>query len=400
MLVVLALGQQAALAADPPASSWQTNGIVRTISFANGVMYLGGQFTSVRPPGVAAGTGFDVTRNNAAAFSESTGQLLSWNPNVNGRVYAITPRASTVYIGGLFTKAGGQSRSNLAAVSTSTGAATTWNPGASSAVRTIDVGPNGNLFVGGDFNRLAGTSRHHIGELSTSGALQGWAPDIGQLTGFAGPPRCPPVVFSIGFSTDGKNVYIGGHFGLVNGAARNEAAEVPISGGSVLAFNPNIYAAANCPTCHTVETSRVYNIIPTATRIYTCGGYWKVNGSKQSFNVSAFSPTTGALLTSFRGQDDGDTVGCALHGSVVYVGGHFNVAGNGCQPTALQFCTTRHHVAAFSSTGALLSWNPSADSVHGLLAITADSSSVGFGGYFLKMGGVSTQGIALYHSPP
>jgi hypothetical protein len=210
-------------------------------------------------------------------------------------------------------------------------------------------------------------------------------------------------VFALGFSSDGKNVYIGGHFGLVNGASRNEAAEVPISNGSaVLAFNPNIYASANCPTCKTVETSRVYRIIPTATMVYTCGGYWKVNGSSQSYNVSAFNPTTGKLITSFRGENDGDSPGCTLHGTtVLYVGGHFNRAGFGCTPTALGNCSTRHHVAAFNATtGQLLSWNPSADSVHGLLAIGADPTSVGFGGYFMKMGGVATQGIALYHSAP
>ena len=75
------------------------------------------------------------------------------------------------------------------------------------------------------------------------------------------------------------------------------------------------------------ETSRVYNIIPTPTRVYTCGGYWQVNGSLRSFNVSAFNPTSGTLITGFRGQDDGDTPGCAVRDGVLYIGGHFNVAG-------------------------------------------------------------------------
>ena len=399
-LAALAIGQGIALAASPPASSWQTNGVVRAIRFSGGVMYIGGQFTSVRPPGAPANSGFDVPRDNVAAISESTGKLLPWNPDVNGRVYSIAVRGSTVYLGGLFTSVHGVARSNLAAVSAA-GAVTSWAPGADGAVNVVAVGPNGNLFVGGEFNRLHKLVRHHIGEISAAGVPLPWAPNIGQVTGFACPPRCHPTVFTIGFSADAKDVYFGGHFGLVNGVARNEAAEVPIAaGGTTMAFDPNIYAPANCPTCKTVETSRVYHLITTATRIYTCGGYWKVNGTTQSFNVSAFDPTTGKLVSGFNGEDDGDTPGCLLRNGVLFIGGHFNVAGFGCTPGALSNCTTRHHVAALdAATGQVLSWNPSADSVHGLLVI-AGTTDVGFGGYFTKIGGVSTQGVALYRTLP
>jgi hypothetical protein len=397
-LAVLAIGSGVARAASPPASAWQTNGVVRAIRFANGVMYIGGQFTTVRPPNAPPNSGFDVSRQNVAAINVATGKLLPWNPGVNGRVYSIAVRGSTLYLGGLFSTVGGRPRSDLAAVSAA-GAVTAWAPKADGAVNVVTVGPNGNLFVGGEFNRLNGSVRHHLGELTAAATLMPWAPDVGQLTGFACPPRCHPTVFTIGFSADHKDVYFGGHFGLVNGAARNEAAEVPVAaGGTTMAFDPNIYAAANCPTCTTVETSRVYHIIPTATRIYTCGGYWKVNGNRQSYNVSAYDPTTGKLVAGFNGEDDGDTPGCLLRDGVLFIGGHFNVAGFGCTPGSLGNCTTRHHVAALNAaTGQVLSWNPSADSVHGLLVI-AGTTDVGFGGYMTKMGGASAQGIALYRT--
>ncbi|MGF7473793.1 hypothetical protein WFJ45_23970, partial [Salmonella enterica subsp. enterica serovar Minnesota] len=51
---------------------------------ANGVVYAGGDFTSVRPPGSPLGSG-EVARNRLAAFSASTGNLItSFNPDVNG----------------------------------------------------------------------------------------------------------------------------------------------------------------------------------------------------------------------------------------------------------------------------------------------------------------------------
>jgi hypothetical protein len=328
--VLIGGGPGQALAANPfpPSSSWQTNGTVRVITFSGNVMYVGGQFTMVRPHGASPGSG-EVRRQNVAAFNATTGAVLKWNPGANGTVRTIATAPSRVYLGGTFTSVGGRARKNIAAVSTG-GQVARWNPGANKSVFVIRLGPNGNLFVGGDFGKFGGKSRKHLAEVgrSATAPVLGWAPSVGQIGGFACPPRCSPRIFTIAFSANGRRVYFGGHFGTVDGVARNEIAAVPISTGSqVLAFNPNIYAAANCPACTTVETSRVYKIVPTATRIYTCGGYWKVNGTKTSYNVSAFNPSSGNLINAFNQQDDGDTPGCAMHKGILFVGGHFNFAG-------------------------------------------------------------------------
>jgi hypothetical protein len=393
-------GQALAANPFPPTASWQTNGTVRAIAFRGNVVYVGGQFTAVRPPGAAAGTKA-VTRHNVAAFSLKTGKVLKWSAGTNGAVRTIVVTSTRVYLGGSFTTVGGRARSNVAAVSL-TGLVSKWNPGANRSVFVLRLGPNGRLFAGGDFTKIGGKVRRHLAEIgrSASAPISAWGPSIGQITGFACPPRCSPRIFSIAFSSNGQRVYFGGHFGLVNGVTRNEAAAVPISNGAqVLAFNPNIYAAANCPTCTTVETSRVYRIIATPTHIYTCGGYWKVNGDKTSYNVSAFDPTTGSLQNSLTQQDDGDTPGCMLRAGVLYVGGHFNVAGPGCTPGHLAPCSTRHHVAAFNTTdNTLLPWNPGANSDHGLLVIANGSPGVGFGGYFTRMGGTDQQGFSFYRA--
>jgi hypothetical protein len=392
-----------ALAANPfpPSASWQTNGTVRSIAFAGNVMYVGGEFTSVRPPGAPAGTGA-VARSNVAAFDTATGAVLKWNPGANGTVRTIVVTPARIYLGGSFTSVGGRARANLAAVSPA-GAVGKWNPSPNRSVYVLRLGPNGRLFAGGDFTKIGGKVRRHLAEIgrSSSAPISTWGPVIGQISGFACPPRCSPRIFTLAFSTNGQRVYFGGHFGLVDGVVRNEAAAVPIADGSqVLAFNPNIYAAANCPTCTTVETSRVYRIITTATHVYTCGGYWKVNGDKTSYNVSAFDPTTGALQNSLTQQDDGDTPACLLRAGVLYVGGHFNVAGPGCTPGNLGPCSTRHHVAAFDTAENTLSpWNPGANSVHGLLVIASGAPGVGFGGYFTRMGGTDQQGVAFYRVP-
>jgi hypothetical protein len=398
-IATFALVPGEAVAAFPPTFSWQTNGAVRAIAFADGVMYVGGHFSAVRPPGVPRGSRRSRLRWNVAAFDTATGAPLKWHPRVIGTVNSIAVSGRRVYLGGAFTSVDGVGRSRLAAVTTN-GRLTRWNPRADATVNVVRVGPNGDVFVGGRFGRVGGVVRTRVAEIAPDGALTAWAPRIGQVTGFACPPRCPAVVLAIAFSPGGGSVYLGGHFGLVNDVARNEAAAVPLSDGAgVLGFNPNIYAAANCVGCTTPETSRVYRMIVTPTRVYTCGGYWKVNGSLQSFNVSAFDPATGALDPSFTVQDDGDTPACALRHGVLYIGGHFNVAGAGCRPSHLEACATRHHVAAIdTASGTLLDWNPGANSTHGLLVIARAPRRVAFGGYMTKMGGIDQEGLAVYNA--
>jgi hypothetical protein len=388
-----------ALAAPRPAATWQTNGAVRAIRIANGVIYLGGDFTALRPPGAASGS-HEVARGHAAAIDARTGRLLHWNPGVNGRVNAISVLGRRVYLGGSFTRVSGRPRRNIAAVGRRRGHVKPWNPGADAGVHAIAVGRSGGVFLGGGFHHVAGLRRDGLAKVSETGAVAGWAPRVGQVHGSPCPPRCRPTVLALALSPSGAALYIGGHFGTVGGVARDEAAKISAKGRPrVLRFNPDIYASTNCPSCATRETHRVYTIIPTRNRIYTCGGYWQVNGNRRSFNVSAFDPRSGRLLSSLTQQDDGDTPGCTLRRGVLYAGGHFTVAGRNCQPGHTANCSPRHHVAAFDvRRDALLSWDPSANSSHGVFVVSHSRRTVAFGGFFTRFGGRSQQGIAVYRS--
>ena len=392
----------------PPDPSWQTDDIVRAVAFGNGAMYLGGSFTRVRPPGAKPGVG-EVVREHAAALSRKTGQLLKWNPQVDGTVWAIAVWKQRVYLGGDFDSVGGKPRSNLAAVDVNTGALLKWNPKANGEVRTFRLDDEGRIYLGGSFSKVNGTSRARLAQLDRKGDLMPWAPSVSQVGGERCPPRCPPVVFSIDLSTDGNTVYFGGHFGKVNGTNRNEVAAVDAATGkNVRAWNPDVYAPSNCSTCQPNETHRVYRVIITDTKAYMCGGFWKVwHEQKRAFNVLVTNLSTGAPDPRFAAADDGDTTGCELRGDVLYLGGHFNYVGAACSPnppsgTSTQKCTadnatTRHHVAAVdATTGALLPWKPSANSHNGVWAIQKGPKTVAFIGHFTRMGGVDQQGIARY----
>src|SRR3954453_2449020 len=80
-------GMSAAHAATVPAAPGVTagfNGVVRTVTYANGVAYVGGDFTA------ALQGGQTMTPNHLAAVNEATGQPLPWNPGADGSVRSAT----------------------------------------------------------------------------------------------------------------------------------------------------------------------------------------------------------------------------------------------------------------------------------------------------------------------
>ena len=408
LIVPIAWTTQPAWAVGPfaPDPSWQTDGVVRSITYRKSTMFIGGEFTHMRPAGAAAGTD-EVPRSHVAAINLKTGNVRPWKPDVNGNVFAVEVVGSTVYLGGSFTEVNGVARRNLAAVDRTTGHLLKWDPRADNTVREIQRGPEGTLFVGGRFVTIDGRARRHIAEITTGGKLTGWAPRIGQISGFACPPRCPPNVLTIAFSVNGKLVYFGGHFGTVNGTPRDEVAAVRINDDRALrAWEPDPYADAHCPTCTTPETSRVYNLIVTKDKAFMCGGFWKVrHGTRNAYNVLVTNLTDGAPDPTFAAGDDGDTLGCALYQGVLYLGGHFDYAGAVCSqnpPGSSAKCTAsnstarQHVVAVDATTGDILPWNPAANSIHGIATIESGPGVVTIGGYFTQIGGTVQQGIAMY----
>src|ERR1700722_9780278 len=168
--------------------TWQTDNVVWSLAYGNGVVYVGGVFLNARPPGAANGsTTGEVSRTYLAAFNSTTGALITtFDPVItetgsasNPGVYAMAVSGSTLYVGGTFNKVNGSYRDNLAAFNTSTGALTSWQPSAYGKVNAIAAAPNGQaIYIGGGFNEL-GTSgstagiqpRNYAGAVDASGNL-------------------------------------------------------------------------------------------------------------------------------------------------------------------------------------------------------------------------------------
>ncbi len=348
-----------------PVATWQTNGRVNVIVVSGTTAYLGGQFTALRPPGAAAGTG-NVTRNHAAAVSLTTGALLPWNPNVNNTVRAIRVVGSTVYLGGAFTQVGGAGHSRIAAVQTGTGAIV---PGfkASASGEVFALASSGSsLFMGGGFATVDGTSRANMAAVNaTSGSILPWSPSVdGQVR----------AIRLLGF----PRMVIAGSFTHLNGSSSNNIGALDGDTGNNLPWHDH--------------TS--YNVIGLASD--PNGVY--VAGAGGGGNFAAFDPATGTQ--KWLGGTNGNVQAIGVVGGDVYVGGHFQVY---CGPQHGQHtCTTPiardKLLAVDEGTGNLTSWDPSANSVLGVFALTGvvSNGNVLAGGDFTSIGQRKQQGYARF----
>src|SRR2546421_5243177 len=129
----------------------------------SGGWYMGGTFT---PVGSAARTNLaHVLANNTVA---------SWNPAPDGEVKALALRGTALLVGGTFSSIGGQNRTNLAAVDVSTGLATAWAPQPDGEVDAI-VSDASVVYAGGSFSNAGGQVRSALAALNpTTAAATAW----------------------------------------------------------------------------------------------------------------------------------------------------------------------------------------------------------------------------------
>jgi hypothetical protein len=401
MTVALGGAASASTVSRTPNSSWQFDGRVRASVIIGTTAYVGGEFTQAIPPASAADQ-TPAPRARLAAIDLTTGDLLSWNPAANNKVWALaaSPDGSTVYAGGAFTAIDGVSRSRLAAFSTAGGQLTSWNAKVGGLVRSILV-TGTHVYVGGQFSQRLRRFDPSTGALDSS-----WQPKISQIpagdpdpsTGGPAqcPPRCTPAVTSLAAANSG-DIYVGGHFGLVNGTYRNNGAAVSSADGSTMAWHPDVFKAN--PT-NPNQKNYIYGIAvsPATTshpdRVFICGDFYEVGGNT-SPNLAAVDAVSGAYDTRWRSSTDGGAPACVLGpDDNLYVGGHFRYVGG---IKASQTGLLRNHAAALSAQdpphadGCYCAypndWNPNLNSSLGTHTLAASAAWIVVGGDFTKVNG-------------
>jgi hypothetical protein len=187
-------------------------GDVDALALDGGTLYAGGLFDKVNTTGVGA------TRNNLASVDSTSGDVLPFDPNVDGRVRALQLDGGTLFAGGDFHSIGSTERQRLAAIDRGTAAPTAWRADADQGVFALALHGR-TLFTGGLFGTIGGAARPGIAAVDAdTAAVAGWPTFTlvaNPLSGgkFPGPEPTVPVTSAL--ATGGSTgLLAGGDFRL------------------------------------------------------------------------------------------------------------------------------------------------------------------------------------------
>lgn len=374
--------RETALAANDTAT-WQTNNTVRKLVYANGMIFVGGEFTSVRPPGAPAGTN-EVPRSYLAAFSASTGELIrEFNPSPNGRVWSLaaSPDGTRVYVGGDFTQLGSLTRQRLAAIDTRTlGVVQSFRPNVSYRVTAISA-TNDSVYFGGSFGRVNNNDRVRAAAVTASDStLLPWnpAPD-GDVSAML-------------LSPDNTKVYVGGLFSNIGGSAQWALASVDTSAGTNLPLS----AASAIPPRSSNCVSWPKDLITDGDdTVYVANAG---DGGGCFDGTFAFRALSGNLV--WKNTCLGATEAIELVGGWLYKGSHaHDCASEG------QFATgARQLLAQDIHTGEVKGWYPNTNvggtTKVGPFAMATDGRRLWVGGDFTTVNNRPQQGLGIFGPDP
>lgn len=383
----------------------QINGIAWSQAIVGNTVYVGGKFSSARPPGAAPGTG-ETPRGNLLSYTLSTGLLTtSFAPTANAQVLAVaaSPDGSRVYVGGDFTQINGQPRSRIAAFSTASGALiSSFAPPVGYQVRSI-VATNSTVYVGGSFSGVGSQPRSNLAAFSASnGALLGWA------------PRADRQVNALTLTADGRHVIAGGMFESINGSVSRGLVKLDAVTGAPVSWPVAVSNAG--------PSAGITSLTTDGAAIYGTAYHYGPGGNVEGpFSLDSAS---GALR--WVADCHGDTYSAFAGASVVYAVGHAHYCGNvgGGFP---QYSPWRYqHSMAFTkqATGtnlrevfgyaswqgrpspSIVQWLPSmtVGNVSGAYQagwhVTGNSQYVVIAGEFPRVNGTAQQGLVRFATKP
>ncbi len=376
------------------------DGAVESMVQVGSLMVVGGSFTQVTPT-AGAGSGTTVTRDYLFAFNASTGALdTSFVPSVNGEVDAIVPTAdgTGVYVGGMFTSAGGVS-TRLAEFNLSTGTrVTTFNPSLNGPINALAL-VGSRLFIAGTFTSVKSVEHDGLAAVNpTTGAVDPYL--TVNLTGnhnygrVAGAAEGRVGATDIAVSPDGTRMIVDGNFikaaDPVNptGYARDQIANI-ILGPSQATVDPTWNTNAYTNACfanaydsyvrHIAWSPDGSYFVVAATGGYNSGTFENCDAASR-FNASSTGSNVKPAWVDYTGTDSIYSV--AVTTDAVYIGGHYRWLNNPYgQDNPQKGAVPRPGLAALDpANGVPLSWNPGRNPRgHGAEEIYATSAGIWVG---------------------
>lgn len=307
---------------------------------ANGIRYVGGDFTSFQ----AWQTG------RAARVSLSNGSVDATFPSVNGEVQAVAPDGNGGYvIGGNFGSVDGQTRTRLAHIQADGSLNPNFAPVVNNQVLSVAV-VGSTVIIGGLFEQVNSTARLRVAALDLSnGNLLSWNPSANSWV------RVVRVV--------GNSVYVGGQFGSLGGLTRNRLAQVRLDARTSPAAGTCLdnWDSGDCITdfAPTFGDYGVFDVAVSGTTVYATGSFSITpSGGSRLSNLAAMSTSTianNAGVSTWNGAIDAEASALTIHNGVLYVGGQFSQAGGQARGMGAAF-----DISTSPLTPTLTSWNPRA----------------------------------------
>ena len=340
-----------------------TNGAAYKSAEANGMLYVGGSFTSVTAAAGTTPTG-TFTRNHILAFNAATGSIsTSFAPNVNGDVWAIVPSGTSLYIGGSFSSVNGVARRGLAKVDATTGAVdTSFNAALTSGNVTEAALVSGRLIISGTFPKKI------LAVNPASGANTGYINVA--VTGSVASNAGPVEVYRFAVNPAGTKLVGVGNFTTVGGATHYRAFMLDLgsTAASVSAWRytplQQMCAASSLP-----DYMRDVDFSPDGSYfVFVSTGFVPLSGQVGIALCDAASRFETANLSPARptwiNYTGGDTLhSVAVTDQAVYVQGHQRWLNNPQgRDNAGPGAVSRPGIGAISpTTGLALAWNPTKD---------------------------------------
>ncbi|WP_371407790.1 fibronectin type III domain-containing protein [Kribbella sp. NBC_00662] len=365
-------------------TSWQTNASVNAVAVAGNLVFAGGLFTRVRPPGKARGVG-DAARKYFVVLNRTTGVPTRFAPQVNGPVWSVdtSPDGRWVVIGGDFTVVDGVARSHIAMFNIATGQLVSgWDPVVNFRVAALKI-TDKTVYLGGSFGLVDKMARSRLAAVRLdTGTLLPWSPDAND------------DVHAIEVSTDGERVFVGGGFTRIGGRNDHALAMLNATTGAVLSMR----AAGAIPPKTEGCDSRVKDLEVQGNKVFASNAG---TGSVSCYDgVLAADATTGKLI--WQSHCRGATEAIKAIGNWLYKGSHaHDCSADGAFPDK----TGMHHLLVYSTiTGKLGPWFPNTDAggetLVGPLAFASGGNDLWAGGDFTEVNGVPQEGLTRFTSAP
>lgn len=364
--------------------SWQTNASVNAVAVAGDLVFAGGLFTRVRPPGKARGAG-DVARKYFVVLNRTTGVPTRFAPSVNGPVWSVaaSPDGRRVVIGGDFTVVDGVPRSRVAMFDVATGKLVAgWDPVVNYRVAALKVTAS-TVYLGGSFGVVDKVARARLAAVALStGALLPWNPGAND------------DVHAIEASTDGARIFVGGGFTTIGGRDQHALAMLNARTGAVLAMP----AAAAIPPVSDECDSRVKDLEVQGNKVFASNA--GTNSMECYDGVLAADSASGKLL--WQSKCLGATEAIVAIGNWLYKGSHaHDCSADGEFPDK----TGMHHLLVYSTiTGKLGPWFPNTDAggttLVGPLAFASGGNDLWAGGDFTTVNGKPQEGLTRFTGVP